>query len=95
MHFRNSFCNRIENNRSFKNKILSRAGPLGTNLISSSPLGTAEFQDFLSFRSILKLSYSKPFYSPLHYASTANIQELRKFYSLGNKSLEQSLKSVV
>ena len=33
IHFRNSFCYRIENNSSFEYKILGRVGPLGANLI--------------------------------------------------------------
>ena len=68
------YCCVIEHNWSFKYKILSRVDPLGTNLIFLSPLGLLKFQGFLSFLSILKWSYSKPFYSTLSYASTANIQ---------------------
>ena len=37
---------------------------------------------------MLKLSYSKPFYNTLYYASTANIIEVMKFYNPGNKSFE-------
>ena len=65
--------------------------PLGTNLIFSSPLGLLRFQEFLSFLFILKLSYSKPLYSTLSYASTVNIQEVIKFYNPGNKSFETDL----
>ena len=85
MNFRNSLCYRMENNQSFKYIIL---GPLGTNLVFLSPLGLLRFQDFISFLSVLQLSYSKPFYSTLNYASTANIQEVMKFHNLGNKSFE-------
>ena len=84
MHFRNFFCYKIENIWNFKYKIFSRVSPFGTNLICLSPLGLLRFQCLLSFISILKFSYSKPFYSTLNYASTANIQEVMKFYSLGN-----------
>ena len=40
------------------------------------------------FLFILKLSYSKPFQSILNYASTANIEEVTKFYNLGDKTFE-------
>ena len=53
-----------------------------------SPLGLLRFQDFPSFLFILKLSHPKPFYSTFNYAYTANIQEVMKFYNLGNKSFE-------
>ena len=36
----------------------------------------------------MKLFCSKPFHSTLNYASTANIQEVVKFYNLGDKSSE-------
>ena len=48
----------------------------------------AEIQDFLIFQFILKLSYSKSFHNTLDYASTANIEEVVKFYNLGNKTFE-------
>ena len=51
-------------------------------------LGISEISSFLSFPFIVKLSYSKPFYSTLNYASTANIQEGMKFYNLGHKTFE-------
>ena len=34
------------------------------------------------------MSYSKPFYSTLNYASTGNIEELMKFYNPGDKTFE-------
>ena len=37
---------------------------------------------------ILKLSYSKPFKNTLNYASTANIEEVMKFYNPGDKTFE-------
>ena len=37
---------------------------------------------------MLKLSYSKPFQNTLNYASTANIEEIMKFYKLGDKTFE-------
>ena len=37
---------------------------------------------------MLKLSHSKPFYNTLNYASTANIEEVMRFYNLGDKTFE-------
>ena len=52
-------------------------------------LGIAEILGFfLSFLFILKLSYSKPFYNTLNYASAANIKEVMNFYNLGDKTFE-------
>ena len=34
------------------------------------------------------MSYSKPFHSTLNNASTANVQEVMKFYNLGDKTFE-------
>ena len=42
---------------------------------------------------MLKLSYSKPFHNTLNYASTANIEEVMKFYNLGNKTSETDFSS--
>ena len=62
--------------------------PWGKILIFLSPLGSLKFQDFLSFLFILKLSNAKPFHNTLNYASTANIDEVMKFYNLGDKTFE-------
>ena len=62
--------------------------PWGKAFIFWSPLGSLKFWDFLSFLFILKLSYSKPFHNTLNYASTANIEEVMKFYNLGHKPFE-------
>ena len=62
--------------------------PWGKTLILLSPLGSLTFSDFLSFLFILKLSHSKPFHNTLNYASTANIEEVMKFYNLGHKTFE-------
>ena len=51
-----------------------------------------KFQDFLSFLFILKSSYSKPFHNTLNYTSTANIEEVMKFYNLGDKTFETDLR---
>ena len=37
---------------------------------------------------MLKLSYSKPFHNTMNYASAANIEEVMKFYNLGDKTFE-------
>ena len=67
---------------------MGHVGPLGKNLNFFVSLGIAEFHDFLSFQFILKLSYSKPFHNTLNYASTTNIEEVMKFYNLGDKTFE-------
>ena len=82
MHFRSSFCYRVENNWSFKYKKFSRVGPLGTNLIFFISPGIAE----ISGSSIH--SEVKSFYNTLNYTSTANIQKIIKFYNADHKSLE-------
>ena len=88
LFFTNSFCYRIENSRSFYYKILGHIGPLGKNLTFCLHLGSLKFYDFLSFLFRPTLSYSKPFSNSLNYASTANIEEVMKFYNLGNRSFE-------
>ena len=67
--------------------------PLEKTLNFLSALGSLKFQDFLSFLFILKLSYSKPFHNTLNYASTANIEEVTKFYNLGDKTFETDFNS--
>ena len=67
--------------------------PWEKTLIFLSPLGPLKLLDFLSFLLFLKLSYSKPFYNNLDYASTANIEEVMKFYNLGAKTFETSFRS--
>ena len=57
-------------------------------LILLSPFGSLKYYDYLSIPFILKLSYSKPFQNTLNYASTANIEEVMKFYNLGDKIFE-------
>ena len=42
----------------------------------------------MSFLFILKFSCLRPFYNTLNYASTANIEEVMKFYNLGDKTFE-------
>ena len=71
---------------------MGHVGPLGKKtLIFLSPLGSLKFYDFLSFQFIMKLSYLQPFHNTLNYASTANIEEVMKFYNLGDKTFETAL----
>ena len=63
-------------------------GLSGKNLICLSFLGSLKFQDFQNFLFILKFPYSKPFRNNLDYASIANIEEVMKFYNLGDKTFE-------
>ena len=37
---------------------------------------------------MLKLSHSKPFHNTSNYASAANIEEVMKFYNLGDKTFK-------
>ena len=52
------------------------------------PRDRGNFRIFLSFLFILRFSYSKPFLSTWNYASAANIEEVTKFYNLGDKTFE-------
>ena len=72
---------------------MGHVGQLGKTLIILSPLGSLKFLDFLSFLFILKLSFSKPFHDTLNYASTANIEEVMKFYNLSDKAFETDFKN--
>ena len=87
MH-RKFHSDKIENNWSFEYKILGHVGP---SYREKPLLELLKFHDFLNFLSILRLSYSKFFYSTLNYDSTANIQEVMKFYNLGDQRFETDL----
>ena len=84
----------MENSRSFRYKILGHVGPLGKNLNFFVSLRIAGIHDFLSFQFILKLFYSKHFHNTLNYASTANIEEVMKFYNLGDKTFETDFRKM-
>ena len=43
---------------------------------------------YLRVFTVLKLSYTRPFYNNWNYASTANTDEVMKFYNLGDKTFE-------
>ena len=68
---------------------MGHVGPSGKSFNFLSPLGSQiEIHNFRSFQFILKLSYSKPIHDNLNYASTANIEEVMKFYNLADKTFE-------
>ena len=48
----------------------------------------AEILGFSELSVSLKLSCSKPIHNILNYATTANIEEVMKFYYLGDKTFE-------
>ena len=66
---------------------MGHVGPLGENLTSFVSLGIAEILGF-SELSIYSEVVLKPFYNTLNYASTANIEEVMKFYNQGGKTFE-------
>ena len=61
---------------------------LGEKFIFSTSLRLPGYYEFLNFLFILMLSFSKTFQNILNYASTSNIQEIMRFYNLGDKSFE-------
>ena len=68
---------------------MSHVGPLGKkNLNFFVSIGITGIHDFLNIQFILKLPNSKPFHNTLNCASTANIEEVMKFYNLGDKTFE-------
>ena len=70
---------------------MGHVGPLEKNLNFLCPKGSLKFWDFLSFLFILKFSYSKSFCNTLNYISTTNIEEVMKFYNLGDKTFETDI----
>ena len=58
-----------------------------------SSLGLLRFQGLPGFLFLLKLSYSKCFYSTLNYVSAANIQEVMKVYNVGNKTFKTGFRT--
>ena len=65
---------------------MGHVGPLGKNLKSFVSLGMAEILGFSEL--YLSCPTKKPFHNTLNYASTANIEEVTKFYNLGDKTFE-------
>ena len=70
---------------------MGHVSPLGKDLNVLSPLGSL-ILGFSELSIYTKLSYSKPFRHILNYASTANIEEVMKFYNLGDKTFETDFK---
>ena len=66
---------------------MGHVGPLGKNLTFFVSLGITEILGF-SELFMLNLPCSKPFRNILNYASAANIEEVTKFYNLGDKIFE-------
>ena len=69
-------------------------GPLGKNLNFFVSLGIADILGFSELSVYKTLSYSKHFDNTLNYASTANIEEVMKFYNLGHKTCETHFSSM-
>ena len=69
-------------------------GPLGKNLNFFVSLGIAEFLGFSELSVCTEIVQLKPFHNTLNYASTANIEEVKKFYNLGHKTFETDFKSL-
>ena len=57
-------------------------------------LGIAEILGFSELSIYSKVVLLKPFCNTLNYASTANIEEVMKFYNLGEKIFETDFNSV-
>ena len=67
---------------------MGHVGPLGKNLNLFVSLGIAEILGFFDFSVYTEVVLLKPFHNTLNYASTANIEEVTKFYNLGDKTFE-------
>ena len=91
IYFRNSFCYRIENSWGSRYESLGHVGPLRKNLNLFVSLGIAEFVGFSELSIYNDVVLLKSF---LQRASTANIEEIMKFYNLGNKTFETELNTV-
>ena len=73
---------------------MGHVGPLGKNFNLFFSFGIAEILGFPELFIQLKLSHSKSFHNTLNYASTANIEEVKKFYSQGDKTFETDFNSL-
>ena len=69
----------------FRYKTLGHAGPLGKNLNFLSPLESLEFQVFSELSVYTEVVL---LHNTLNYISTANIEEVMKFYNLDDKTFE-------
>ena len=69
---------------------MGNVGPLGKTSLFVS-LGIAEILGFSELSMYTETVLLKIFLHTLNYASAANIEEVMKFYNLGNKSFETDL----
>ena len=74
---------------------MGHVSPLGKNVNFFVSLGIAEMLEFSDLLFIPKLSHSKPFHNSLTYASAGNIEEVVKFYNLGDETFETDLNSMI
>ena len=68
---------------------MGQVGPLGKNLnFFCPPLGIAEILGFSELSVYIEVFLLKTFPHTLNYVSTANIEEVMKFYNSGEKTFE-------
>ena len=72
---------------------MDHVGPLVENLNFFVSLGIAEILGFPEFSVYTEFVRRITFHNTLNYASTANIEEVMKFYNLGDKSFETDFNS--
>ena len=82
------FCYTMENRWSFKHKILGHVGPLGKTSVFCLPwdLWISWFSELSIYTEVVLL---EPFHNTLNHVSTANIEEVMKFYNLGDNNFEK------
>ena len=64
---------------------MGHVGPLGKNFVS---LGITDILGFSELSVYTEVVLLKPIRNILYYASTGNIEEVMKFYNLGDKTFE-------
>ena len=89
IHLRNSFCYRIENSWGFRYKNFGSRRSLGEKPYLFVFLGITEISGFSELSVYnTEVLLLKTFLNNLDYAAIANIEEVMKFYNLGDKTLE-------
>ena len=89
IHLRNSFCYRIENSWGFRYKTFGSRRSLGEKPYLFVFLGITEISGFSELSVYnTEVLLLKTFLNNLDYAAIANIEEVMKFYNLGDKTLE-------
>ena len=68
-------------------------GQVRENFICFVSLGVAEIFGFSELSIYAEVVLLKTLYSNLNYTSTANIEEVMKFYSVGNKTFETDFRN--